>query len=59
MANCFYFLWIGNILIFSDQNVQEELERWELRFGSDFMPVSGRVLREVTIFQHDKSVRQA
>ncbi|XP_020042473.2 piwi-like protein 3 [Castor canadensis] len=39
----------------SDQNVQEELERWELRFGSDFMPVSGRVLREVTIFQHDKS----
>uniref|UniRef100_A0A8P0NCM2 Piwi like RNA-mediated gene silencing 3 n=1 Tax=Canis lupus familiaris TaxID=9615 RepID=A0A8P0NCM2_CANLF len=44
-------LFCGNILTFRNREVQRELQLWDLKFDTNFMSLSGRILKEVRIFQ--------
>ncbi|XP_021113000.1 piwi-like protein 3 isoform X2 [Heterocephalus glaber] len=38
-----------------NRTAQNELQRWSLRFDTNCLPISGRILRDVKIFQRDVS----
>ena len=51
-------LFCGNILTFRNREVQRELQLWDLKFDTNFVSFSGRILKEVRIFQGRRAVRQ-